>query len=268
MRESTPPSYDAPMSDIDSGVAWVHGVDVGATNIKFALVGHDGALVSKVQRRRTPLPCGPELLVNLVAERVERVALSRVAVGFPGEIHDGVVVRPGNLARLGTVDSPTDLAVQNRWIHFNLEDALRARTNRDVRVMNDAALAALGCCVLGGREVVLGLGTGLGLALSVDLVLTPVRDVGATLYADGDTYDERLGERARELDEARWLSDVTRVVGDFAEEFGADVVHLTGGNARRVSVSHFSHLSARVVVDGNEAPMHGAARLFRDEVRR
>jgi hypothetical protein len=51
-------------------------------------------------------------------------------------------------------------------------------------------------------------------------------------------------------------------VEGFANEFHATTVHLAGGNARRVVPSEFENLPYRVVINGNEAPMRGAARLF------
>lgn len=242
--------------------SWVLGVDVGATNTKFALVGPGGTLLSRIQRRRTPAPCTPERFVGMVVERARGAGAERVAVGFPGEVRGGVVVRPGNLSRVDGVASSVDEAIDAKWRGYDLEGDLVERLQCDVRVRNDAALAALGCCTFGGREIVIGLGTGLGLALCVDRSPVEVRDVGGTEFADAQTFDERLGERARELDERRWFHDVARVIERLGNEFAADVVHLTGGNARRVSIDRLGLRGMRIVIDGNEAPMHGAARLF------
>jgi polyphosphate glucokinase len=110
----------------------------------------------------------------------------------------------------------------------------------------------------------LTLGTGLGLALSIDGKLQPVRDVGAEIFRENKTYDQTIGERARSLDEARWNPTLVEIVKGFAEEFHASTVHLAGGNARRVLPSEFEHLPFRVVINGNDAPMRGAARLFAD----
>ena len=53
-----------------------------------------------------------------------------------------------------------------------------------------------------------------------------------------------------------------RALAGFVEEFGADTVHLAGGNARRVTSEMFASLPCPVIVNGNESSMTGAARLF------
>jgi polyphosphate glucokinase len=131
-------------------------------------------------------------------------------------------------------------------------------------VVNDAKLAALGCVEGNGVEVVLTLGTGLGLALSVDGTMRKIRDVGAEVFCDGQTFDQLLGERSRATDEIQWFSYVRSTIEKFGREFGATTVHLAGGNARRVEVDQYASLPFRVVINGNQAPLRGAARLFYD----
>jgi polyphosphate glucokinase len=155
-----------------------------------------------------------------------------------------------------------DVDLEKRWRGFALQEALCMGSNHDVRVVNDAALAALGCCQGNGTELVLTLGTGLGLALEVEGQLMKVRDVGAASFLDERSYDELLGERSRARDEIEWRSSLGRAVAGFAEEFGASTVHLAGGNARRVSPKSFTGSSFRVVINGNEAPLRGVAKLF------
>ncbi len=237
-------------------------VDIGATNIKYCLVSSDGTLLEAPRRRPTPYPCTPERLVSVVAERIRRAGVSRVGVGFPGEFADGRVLAPGNLARPGGVHTPVDPALDTYWRGYELQEELREATGADVRVVNDASLAALGASEGVGREVVITLGTGLGLALVVDGVLTRVRDVGAAAFDGRRTFDQALGERARAEDESAWLVDVVRAIRGFVEEFDATSVHLAGGNARRVTPDIFGDLALPVVIDGNFAPLRGAARLF------
>lgn len=240
----------------------IFAIDIGATNIKFSHVNDDGDLLRTVRRRPTPYPCWPDRLVEFLDERIEKSGCRRVGVGFPGEFRDGHVVRPGNLSRPGGVTTAVDPSIEARWRGFPLQDVLRKATGRDVRVVNDATMAALGCIEGHGTELVLALGTGTGLALAVNGKLQPVRDVGAEVFRDGKTYDQTVGEHARSLDEDAWRAAIVDVVKGFAKEFSADVVHFAGGNARRVEPSVFDDEPFRVVINGNEAPMRGAARLF------
>ncbi len=241
-------------------------IDIGATNIKFCHVNQQGALLRTVRRRPTPYPCSPARLVEFLVERITKSGCRRVGVGFPGEFRDGQVVRPGNLARPGGVTTDVDPELEGRWIGYPLQEELRHATRRDVRIVNDATMAALGCCDGNGVEVVLTLGTGLGLAVCDGGALRKVRDVGAEIFRDDKTFDQLVGERGRVVGEERWNGVVVEVVERFSSEFGATSVHLAGGNARRVTPHLFDSLPVRVVIDGNEAPMHGAARLFSDDL--
>ncbi|MGA7836279.1 MAG: ROK family protein [Acidimicrobiales bacterium] len=237
-------------------------VDIGATTTKFAAVDDEGHLIGEVRRVLTPYPCSPERLVDFVLEHVERSGCARVGVGFPGDLQDGRVLEPGNLSRPGGFTSPIDPALHEAWQGIDLEFAFRDASGLDVRVVNDATLAALGCCEGRGRELVFTLGTGFGIALVVDDVNVRIRDVGDEVFLGGATYDEVLGDHARSHDEATWNDRIVIAVTNFVEEFSADVVHLGGGNSRRFEVSRLQE-QPWVVVNDNVATLRGAAKLFR-----
>jgi polyphosphate glucokinase len=184
-------------------------------------------------------------------------------VGFPGDLRDGRVLEPGNLSRPGGFTSPIDPALHEAWQGTDLEQELREASGLDVRVVNDATLAALGCCEGRGRELVFTLGTGFGIALVVDDTNVRIRDVGDEVFLDGATYDEVFGDHARSQDEGLWNDRIVLAVTNFVEEFSAEVVHLGGGNSRRVEVVRFEGQRWRVVVNDNVATLRGAAKLFR-----
>ena len=240
----------------------VLAIDVGATNIKFARVDALGRLRGSVKRRPTPAPCPPERLVDWIVQRTRNFTIEQVGVGFPGEFEAGCVVRPGNLSRRGGVGSEIDFDLDESWRGFTLEETLREATGRNVRVVNDATLAALGCCRGVGVEVVVTLGTGCGLAVRADGERQRARDLGRAELDLGRTFDQALGERARAQDFDRWRSEVVTVVTTLATEFRATKVYLAGGNARRISSEMFQHCSFTVEIAGNEASLRGAARLF------
>jgi len=240
----------------------VLAVDIGATSIKFCFVDVFGELIGTPKRRLTPYPCGPEHLVDVIATRINLSDVAMVGVGFPGEFRDGHVVHPGNLYRERGAGTTINDEVHERWCGFNFEGALREKTNKDVRVVNDATMAALGCVEGSGTELVIALGTGVGLALVKDGELVPVRDIGAEVVADGKTFDEMLGEQGRARDAEKWLSKLKKSVSSLSSEFSVDTVHLVGGNARRISPSSFKHVQSRIVITGNNAPLRGAPKLF------
>ncbi|MDE3082953.1 MAG: ROK family protein [Acidobacteriota bacterium] len=238
-------------------------VDIGATSIKLCVLDARGELVEPLQLVPTPYPCPPSRLIEVVAREIDERGCDRVGVGFPGDMVEGRVLEPGNLARAGGITTPVDPVIEGQWRDFDLQEALRAATRRDVRVVNDATLAAYGCAEGRHVELVFTLGTGFGIALVVDGRPVKIRDVGAELFADGETYDEALGEPSRAADALRWRERLHRAVAGFVAEFSADVIHLAGGNARHVDPSDFSDLGVRVVVNDNLATMRGALRLFR-----
>jgi polyphosphate glucokinase len=240
----------------------VFAVDIGATSIKFCRVDDRGQRLSEVVRVPTPYPCSPSALVEFVSRYVTESGCSRAGVGFPGAMENGRVVEPGNLSRANGFTSPIDPALHDAWIATNLEEMFRTSTTVDVRVVNDAALAALGCCAGEGRELVFTLGTGFGIALVVNGQSVPIRDVGAEIFEDAETYDEALGDHARASDEARWTERLVRAVGRFVDEFFVTVVHLGGGNSRRVDLATMSGINATFIVNDNDTTLSGAAKLF------
>jgi polyphosphate glucokinase len=239
-------------------------IDIGATTIKLCDVGRDGTLDGPVQRQPTPYPCTPERLVDVVAGEIRARPRSRVGVGFPGDFHDGQVLEPGNLSRPGGITTEVDAALDDAWRNYRLEEALRREGGRDVRVVNDATLAALGCREGVGRELVLTLGTGLGIALVVDAVPVRIRDIGSEIFVDARTYDQVLGESARAADTERWTELLRTAVRGFVTEYAATTVHFGGGNARWVDDGWFVDLGVRVLLHDNDVSLRGAARLFEE----
>ncbi|MHB8379153.1 MAG: ROK family protein [Acidimicrobiales bacterium] len=240
----------------------VLAVDIGATTIKFGLVDADGHLINDVVRMATPYPCSPRRLVEFITEQIAQSGCSRIGVGFPGDLREGLVIEPGNLSRPEGFTSEIDPLLHAEWQNTNLEQAFRAACHQDVRVVNDATLAALGCCEGSGSELVFTLGTGFGIALVASGNLVTIRDVGAEVFTEGKSYDRLLGEFARSEDESRWNGLLRRAVDNFVEEFSADTVHLGGGNSRRVDLTEFSDAAYRIVVNDNDATLRGAVKLF------
>ncbi len=237
-------------------------VDIGATTIKFGVVDADGHLVEEVVRMATPYPCSPGRLVDFITEQIALSGCSRVGVGFPGDLREGLVVEPGNLSRPKGFTSEIDPSLHAEWKNTNLEEAFRSASQQDVRVVNDATLAALGCSEGTGNELVFTLGTGFGIALVINGTLIKIRDVGAEVFFEGKSYDRLLGEFARSQDEVRWNGLLVRAVDNFVAEFSGDIVHLGGGNSRRVDMTLFSDSAYRIVVNGNDATLRGAVKLF------
>lgn len=252
---------DAPTTTSDAVLA----VDIGATFIKFCSVDHAGHLLDEVTRLRTPYPCLPVALTEVVATIINESGRSRAGVGFPGEMTQGRVLEPGNLSRAGGISTPIDQRIHAKWLDFDFESALRARCRAHVRVVNDATLAAHGYAQGVGRELVFTLGTGLGISLVVDGKWQKIRDVGAEAFHDEGSYDEVFGDPARARDVVTWRRHFADAVAEFIDEFRADVVHVGGGNARFARPEDVRDVGCPVVFNDNEGTLRGAARLFDDQ---
>jgi predicted NBD/HSP70 family sugar kinase len=116
-------------------------IDVGGTHVKVLATG-----------RRVPLEIrsGPQMTAAQMVRKVRQGTIgwsfSAVSIGYPGPVlHGKPVAEPANLG--------------GGWVGFDFAKAF----GHPVRVMNDAAMQALGS-YRGGRMLFLGLGTGLGSA--------------------------------------------------------------------------------------------------------
>ena len=136
------------------------GVDVGGTNVRAAVVDHDGTILDDA---REPTPHSGEELVDAVTAAVKRVGKAHgvpaVGVGVAALIsYDGVAHYAPNIA--GLRDAP-------------VEEALGAALSVPVVVDNDANMAAHGEAAHGAARglsnaIVITLGTGIGGGVIVD----------------------------------------------------------------------------------------------------
>ena len=186
-------------------------IDVGGSKVKFLASG-------ETEPRR--VPSGRELSPAQMVERVK--ALSRdwdydaVSIGYCGLVGgSGPLAEPENLG--------------SGWVGFDFAAAF----GRPVRIVNDAAMQALGSYD-GGRMLFLGLGTGLGSVLIIDNTLVPL-ELGELRHRNDETYSERLGRKALKRDGKKvWRRRVLKVVPSLQRAFLADYVVLGGGNARHL----------------------------------
>src|SRR5438034_518203 len=133
-----------------------------------------------------------------------------VSIGYPGPVlRNRPVAEPHNLGR--------------GWMGFDFEAALK----RPVKVMNDAAMQALGS-YRSGKMLFLGLGTGLGSTLVVDGSIMPM-ELGQLPYKEG-TYEAYLGLKGlKRLGITIWRECVHQVVVKFISALELDDVVIGGG---------------------------------------
>ena len=186
-------------------------IDIGGTHIKALVTGRN--IPIKIRS-------GPKMramdMVCAVRQATTDWRYSAVSIGYPGPVLHG---KP--------VSEPRHLGTG--WLGFNFAKAF----GRPVRVINDAAMQALGS-YKGGRMLFLGLGTGLGSALIVDGVLQPM-ELAHLPYRHGRTYEEEVGNAARKhFGKKKWRRHVMDVVRRLQAALEADDVVVGGGNAKRL----------------------------------
>jgi hypothetical protein len=185
-------------------------VDIGGTSVKFWHTAHE-------EHRKFPSgkSLTPEELVKQVTDSVSDWHWEAIALGLPCRVSSG---RP--------VEDPQNLGPG--WMGFNFTAAL----GKPVRIMNDAALQALGSYD-GGRMLFLGLGTAVGSAYVADHVILTL-DLGRMVYGEerlfeilGDDGFERLGPK-------KWQKVVHEIVPALKSSMMADYVVLGGGSAKKM----------------------------------
>jgi len=214
-------------------------VDVGGTHVKVRVTG---------RREERKIDSGPAMTAAKMVRDVKRMAkdwqYDVVSIGFPGLVIHGRPVRePHNLG--------------GGWVGFDFAKAFRL----PVRVMNDAAMQALGSYE-GGRMLFLGLGTGLGAAMIVDGVLEPM-ELAHLPYKNDKTYEDYVGLRGLErLGKKRWRRHVAIVVKKLGDALGAEYVVLGGGNSKILKT-----LPAHAQLGDNRNAFVGGARLWKNDSR-
>jgi hypothetical protein len=209
-------------------------VDIGGTHVKL--------LMSLREQREFPSGprMGPEEFLARFKENVRGWKFDRVSIGFPAPMRKGRIV--GNPKHLG-----------KGWVGFNFSRALRI----PVRLINDAAMQALGSYSDDGRMLFLGLGTGLGSALVWDATLMPL-ELGDLPYPNGKIVENYLGLPGLELlGEKKWKREVTFAVTQLKNSFIADYVVLGGGLVHR-----FNRLPKGIKRGRNENAFLGGIRLW------
>jgi polyphosphate glucokinase len=228
-------------------------VDVGGSKIKASVLDADGETVAGPVRMKTPRPIGPTELVAAVQELAgELPAYERVSLGFPGIVVDGVVYTAPNL---GT----------DRFRGVSLAHELERRLGRPARVVNDAEMHALGVIAGEGVEVVVTLGTGLGMSVFCDgrpgpqfgIAPPPVKKKGGKKARTPEASG--IGNAARKrVGNKKWSLHVERVFGLLRELTEFDRLYVGGGNAKHLELD----LPGDVTLVPNAVAFDGGARLW------
>ena len=233
-------------------------VDTGGTSIKAGVFDDVDRPMAEPVRAPTTYPLGPDDLVATVVGIAETLPESdRVSVGFPGVVRDGrVLTAPAFVARagLGSTVSPDLL---HAWTGFDLGGALSQKLGRPTRLANDADLQGLAVVEGLGLELVVTLGAGFGTALLRDGELCPHMEFAHDLFREGETYNEQLGDAARQrVGAEEWTGRVQLALDALYRLLMFDRVWVLGGNAQLLTAGLSAGLTAG---HGTEATVVDAA---------
>jgi len=215
----------------------VLAIDIGGTNVKILATGQD-------EPRK--FPSGPKLTPKEMVAGVRKLArgwkYDAVSIGYPGLV---ILGRP--------VSEPRNLG--KGWVGFDY----RAAFGKPVKLINDAAMQALGSYKGTGKMLFLGLGTGLGSTLIADGIVEPM-ELAHLPYRKG-TYEDYVGLRGLEKrGKKKWRRHVEDVVARLSAALEPDDVVLGGGNARKLK-----DLPPGSRLGDNANAFLGGFRLWEDE---
>ena len=186
-------------------------IDIGGTNVKILAAGQD---------KPRKFPSGPTLTPKDMVAGVKKLArgwtYDAVSIGYPGLVVQG---RP--------VSEPRNLG--KGWVGFDYPAAF----GKPVKIINDAAMQALGSYKGTGKMLFLGFGTGLGSTLIADGIVEPM-ELAHLPYRKG-TYEDYVGRRGLDKrGKKKWRRHVEDVVARLSAALEPDDVVLGGGNATKL----------------------------------
>ncbi|WP_433555591.1 ROK family protein [Pseudonocardia xinjiangensis] len=210
-------------------------IDVGGSGLKATVLSPEGEMMSERERRETPYPCTPPVLLDeLTTLAGTQPAYDRVSVGFPGAIRRGRVREVPAFSRHGPGQQP-DPELVSQWTGFELETALEQRFGKPTRVANDADVQ--GCAVVSGHgmELVITLGTGVGCAVFFDGVLLPHMELSHGRFGHGHSIEVACGDNERhKVGKEHWRERVMDALEALEAMVLPDHVYVGGGNAKRL----------------------------------
>jgi hypothetical protein len=210
-------------------------LDIGGTKLKMLASGQTEPRKVASGKRLTPAR-----LVEIVGEMTDDWQYEAISIGYPGLV--GSHGPSSEAQNLGP-----------GWVGFDFGAAF----NKPVRILNDAAMQALGSYD-GGRMLFLGLGTGLGSALIADQVIVAL-ELGRLALGGDQTLGDSLGHKGLELAGKKiWRERVDQAVEMLTKAFVVDYVVIGGGNSKLVK-----DLPSGARLGHNLTAFRGGFRLWR-----
>ncbi len=212
-------------------------IDIGGSHVKL-MISHD-----EKRKFESGPKVKPKQLVAGIIETTEGWSYDAIAIGFPAPVRAGKIIK-----------EPTNLA--EGWVDYDFSKSL----GKPARLMNDAAMQALGSYEESGRMLFLGLGTGLGSALVWDRNVLSL-ELGHLPYGDGYVIEDYLGKEGMDdLGKKTWKREVLDAVEQLRIALIADYVVLGGGNTKQ-----FDELPEGLRFGHNRNAYLGGCRLWEED---
>jgi len=222
-------------------------IDIGGSRIKAILLDVEGNMLIEYQRLDTPHPATPERVIETIAKLTEGFSgYTRVSVGFPGYVKNGIVYTAPNLG-------------SEYWHEEDLAQHLTDLLMHPVRVVNDADLQGLGIAKGTGLEMVITLGTGFGTSLLMDGILLPHLELAHHPVSKDREYDEYIGNRGfLDAGPEKWNRRLQKIIEILKTVFNYDHLYISGGNAKKIDFELDSNITVATNMDG----IRGGAKLW------
>lgn len=184
-------------------------IDIGGTHVKILATG---------QQEPRRFTSGPTMTPRRMTATVKKLSrdwqYDAVSVGYPGPVlHGRIVAEPHNLGP--------------GWVGFDFKTAFGC----PVKLVNDAAMQAIGSYEGTGKTLFLGLGTGLGSTLIDGGIVEPM-ELGHLPYRKG-TFEDYVGARGlAKHGKKKWRNYVSDVVDRLTAALEPDEVVLGGGDEK------------------------------------
>jgi polyphosphate glucokinase len=222
-------------------------IDIGGSRIKATVLDIEGNMIKEYERTDTPSPAEPINIIRVITELANKFKpFSKVSVGFPGYVRNGVVHTAPNL---GT----------ERWSDFELSKKLSEVLNCPVRLVNDADMQGLGIAKGKGLEMIITLGTGFGTALLMDGNLLPHFEIAHQPVSKDRDYDEYIGNKAlQSVGLEKWNRRIKKVLSILKTVYNYDHLYISGGNAKKIDFKIDDNVSFANNLEG----IKGGAKLW------
>jgi polyphosphate glucokinase len=239
-------------------------IDCGGGGIKASVLDEAGTMRAQPVRVPTPYPLPPSLFVQTLGDLAGKLPTAdRATVGMPGMIRHGVVVATPHYVTRNGPRTKVDPDLVAQWAGFDARTALKDAFGLPTLVLNDAEVHGAGVVAGTGLELVITLGTGLGLALFDGGILAPHLEFSQAPVRWGMSYDTYIGEHERRrLGDAFWSRRIRAIVDGLRPVFLWDRLYIGGGNARRIRPEQLAKMGDDVVVVPNTAGIIGGVRAW------